>query len=230
MVAAIEKTALVIGASRGLGLGLTNRFLERGWRVIATERQGTKHLGLQDLAAETGERLEIERVDIDIEEELKGLRERLEGRRIDLLIVNAATIGDPEASFADRLLQVMKTNVVSVLSALHQLRDLVRDDGVVSVMSSELASVSDNTKGGWEPYRSSKSALNQSLRSFVAEQPDLPWSITAVAPGWVQTDLGGADAPLTVETSTNGVVDMLETRFAKRDLAFMNYKGDTLPW
>jgi NAD(P)-dependent dehydrogenase (short-subunit alcohol dehydrogenase family) len=124
----------------------------------------------------------------------------------------------------------MKTNVGSALSTLNHLNDLVRHDGVVSVMSSGLGSISNNTAGGWEPYRSSKAALNQSLCSFAAEHSDMPWSLTAVAPGWVRTDMGGQDAPLDVETSTNGIATMLEGRMGKRGIAFMNYQGDVLPW
>jgi NAD(P)-dependent dehydrogenase (short-subunit alcohol dehydrogenase family) len=145
-------------------------------------------------------------------------------------MINAGILGDESLTFEQRFLQVMKTNVVSVVAALRQLGELLRPDGVMAVMSSELGSIADNTKGGWEPYRSSKAALNQSLRSFIAEQLDVSWSLTAAAPGWVRTDIGGSNAPLDVETSTNGVVDMLETRFGKRGVAFMNYRGETLRW
>lgn len=224
-----QPVALIIGASRGLGLGLTERFLERDWQVIATERKGSARPELRNIA-ELDSRLNVETVDMDSDTSLEALHDRLTGRSLDLLMVNAGTLGDPDASFTQRLLSVMRTNVVGAMSAVRCLSPLVRTGGVVAVMSSELASITDNTKGGWEPYRSSKAALNQSLRSFAAETPDAQWSLTAVAPGWVRTEMGGPDALLDVETSTGGVADMLMTRFNQRGIAFLNYQGKTLNW
>ncbi len=224
-----DSTALIVGASRGLGYGLAQRFLERGWNVIATERQGSARPGLRNLAA-NNPRLTVETVDIDSADEIKTLYTRLAGRPIRLLMVNAGVAGDPNASFEQRLIAVMRTNVGGAMTAVRHLSPLVRADGVVAVMSSELGSIADNTQGGWEPYRCSKAALNQSLRSFAAEMHDAPWSLTAVAPGWVKTDMGGPEANLDVETSTNGVTDVLLSRFARRGLAFLNYRGETLPW
>ncbi|KTR98831.1 SDR family NAD(P)-dependent oxidoreductase [Pantoea dispersa] len=224
-----KSTALIIGASRGLGLGMTERFLERSWQVIATERNGASRSHLRELAGRNS-LLSVETLDMTSDESLKTLSGRLTGRTLDLLLVNAGTAGSPDESFAQRLLTVMLTNVAGAMSALHIFSPLVRADGVVAVMSSELASIADNVQGGWEPYRSSKSALNQSMRSFIAENPQVPWSLTAVAPGWVRTEMGGPDALLDVETSTRGVTDMLMTRFNQRGIAFLNYQGKTLPW
>lgn len=225
----LNSTALIVGASRGLGYGLVQRFLERDWNVIATERPGSSRPDLRNLAAHNP-RLIVETVDIDREQQIKALSGRLAGRPIDLLMVNAGVSGDPDASFEQRLIAVMRTNVGGAMAAVRHLSPRVRTDGVVAVMSSELGSIADNTEGGWEPYRSSKAALNQSLRSFAAERQDTPWSLTAIAPGWVRTDMGGPDAILDVETSTNGVTDVLLARFSQRGLAFLNYRGETLPW
>ncbi|MFZ4835685.1 SDR family NAD(P)-dependent oxidoreductase [Rouxiella sp. Mn2063] len=224
-----QPVALIIGASRGLGLGLTKRFLERDWQVIATEREGSVRPELRNLAA-TDPRLSVETVDMDSDASLQALRDRLSKRSLDLVMVNAGTLGDPDAPFVQRLLAVMRTNVAGAMSAVRYFSTQVRAGGVVAVMSSELASITDNTKGRWEPYRSSKSALNQSLRSFAAEMPDALWSLTAVAPGWVRTDMGGPDAILDIETSTRGVTNMLMTHFNQRGIAFLNYQGKTLNW
>ncbi|HEY0208114.1 SDR family NAD(P)-dependent oxidoreductase [Acerihabitans sp.] len=224
-----QPVALIIGASRGLGLGLTERFLERDWRVIATEREDTTRADLRQLAARDP-RLSVETLDMNSEESLAALHSHLAGKTLDLLMVNAGTAGSPDESFAQRLLAVMRTNVAGAMSAVRILSPNVRAGGVVAVMSSELASIAGNTQGGWEPYRSSKSALNQSLRSYIAENPLVPWSLTAVAPGWVRTELGGPDALLDVDTSTRGVTEMLMTRFNQKGIAFLNYQGKTLEW
>jgi NAD(P)-dependent dehydrogenase (short-subunit alcohol dehydrogenase family) len=225
-----RKTVLLIGASRGLGLGLASRYIERGWLVIATERNESKSPALRNLQLDADGRLEIEHVDIDHTDQVVSLASRLRGRDIHLLFINAGILGDEDAAFEVRLLQVMRTNVGGAMNALRLLDELVVADGAVAVMSSELGSVTDNLSGGWEPYRSSKAALNQSLRSYAAERGDVHWSMTSVAPGWVRTEMGGAGAPLDVVTSTTGVVDMLERRFGKRGLEFRNYRDDVLAW
>ena len=77
-------------------------------------------------------------------------------------------------------------------------------------MSSGQGSVTDNDKGGFEVYRASKSALNQLMRSFAARHADDPRTLLLMAPGWVQTDLGGPAARLTIGQSIPGVVDTIE--------------------
>jgi len=71
------------------------------------------------------------------------------------------------------------------------LQDLVAPAGTIAVMSSGQGSVGNNDRGGFEVYRASKSALNQLMRSFAARHADDPRTLLLMAPGWVQTDLGG---------------------------------------
>src|SRR5471030_2930328 len=225
----IMSKVLIIGASRGLGFGLAHRYLERGWEVMGTERLGRKSSGLQALQAQDS-RLTIEHVDIDSERDIMELASRLRGHAFDLVFINAGTLGDANAPFATQVEQVMKTNVAGAMTAARALCGLVRHDGALAVMSSGLGSISGNVAGGWEPYRSSKAALNQSLRSFAVECADAQFSLTAVAPGWVRTEMGGDDAPLDVETSTGGIAKMLESRLGARGLAFLDYRSEILPW
>jgi NAD(P)-dependent dehydrogenase (short-subunit alcohol dehydrogenase family) len=84
------RTILIVGASRGLGLALATEFLARDWTVIGTVRAG-RHTGLHDLARGHGGGLEIETLDIDVPEQIAALRERLSGRVLDILFVNAGT-------------------------------------------------------------------------------------------------------------------------------------------
>jgi NAD(P)-dependent dehydrogenase (short-subunit alcohol dehydrogenase family) len=223
-------TSLVVGASRGLGLGLCARFLERGHPVIGTVRDNASGTGLHALRAASDERLEIETVDITDVEQIAALAPRLGDRRIDILMVNGGVAEQANPDFEQAFFQVMATNVLGAMNVVRAFSRLMADDGALAVMSSGLGSVAGNTSGGWEPYRSSKAALNQALRSFAAEHDDAPWSVTAIAPGWVRTDMGGAQAPLDVETSTRGVADVLEGRRGARGCAFLDYQGQVVPW
>src|SRR6202035_784489 len=103
----VEPTALIIGASRGLGLALAQEYLKRGWRVVATVR-GSGRTALHDIDSD---RLEIEAVDILEQGQIPALRERLAGRGFALLFVNAGVTNDPEepigAVSTDEFVRVM---------------------------------------------------------------------------------------------------------------------------
>ena len=222
--------SLIVGASRGLGLGLVKELLSRGRRVIGTVRHLDRRTALHDLADASNGHLEIEAVDITAPYQIERLAEHLNGRAIDILMINSGVGEAGAADFAQAFHRVMTTNVLGAMGALRALSPLIAEEGAAAVMSSGLGSVAGNTTGGFEPYRSSKAALNQSLRSFAVEHAAAPWSVTAIAPGWVRTDMGGADAPLDVETSMRGVATVLEGRLGQRGCAFLDYKGDTVPW
>ena len=223
-----ERAALVVGASRGLGLGLVREYLGRGWDAVGTVRG--ERTGLHAL---TDERLRIERLDIDDDAAIAGLRERLSGRTFDVLFVNAGVANQPgepiEKVATMEFIRVMTTNALSPMRVIGALEDLVRSDGVVAAMSSGLGSVAANEDGGWEVYRASKAALNTLMRSYKARAATRR-TYLVVAPGWVRTDMGGPNAPLDVETSVRGVVDLIEAEQGKPGVRFMSYQARTVPW
>ena len=228
------KTALIIGASRGLGLGLTERLLERGWQIISTGRDVSSG-DLRGLADRSRGQLTLETVDIDDDAQVDGLHERLVGTSFDLMFVNAGTTHDRWETSADvsaaTFERVMVTNALSPVRFIERFQDLVSADGTIAVMSSGQGSITNNTRvTGWEIYRASKSALNQLMRSFAARHPDDPHTLLLMAPGWVKTDMGGTDATLTVEQSTGGVADVIEAQTGARGLQYLDYQGKNVPW
>ena len=192
MTATDAKTALIIGASRGLGYALAAEYLARGWQVTATVR-GSRRTGLHELASSSDGRLVVETVDITVPEQVAVLHGRLAQTRFGL-------------------------------------QDLVAPDGTIGVMSSGQGSVANNDKGGFEIYRASKSALNQLMRSFAARHAGEPRTLLLMAPGWVQTGLGGPAAPLTIGQSIPGVVDTIEAQAGQGGLQYLDYQGHTVRW
>ncbi len=222
-----KQTALIIGASRGLGLGLVRELSARGWDVIATIRQTTP----PDALAEIGVR--VETVDFNHTGEILQLRDRLAGTSLDLLFVNAGISNGPEEVLTDvsteDFVRVMTTNALSPLRTIEALAELVTPTGTIAAMTSGLGSVGNNTTGKWEIYRGSKAALNTFLRSY-AVRAGGQRTILAVAPGWVRTDMGGPNAMLDVETSVRGMVDMLAARAGQGGVAYVNYLNETVAW
>jgi NAD(P)-dependent dehydrogenase (short-subunit alcohol dehydrogenase family) len=226
------KTILIIGASRGLGLGLAREYAARGWRVIGTVRGGASDTGLHTLAATTPN-LQIEHIDINIEADIAALHSRLAGERIDLLFVNAGiSNGRGEtlpATTTEAFTTLMITNALSPLRVIEAFTDLVPADGTIVAMSSGLGSVANNTRGEWEIYRASKASLNTLLRSYALRRGGQR-TVIAIAPGWVRTDMGGANADLDVETSVRGMADTIAARAGKPGCIYVNYQDKDLPW
>ena len=225
----MAETVLMVGASRGLGLGLAEEYASRGWNVIGTVRDAGKPTGLHELAAAKPGQVHIETVDINRADEVAALRARLAGERIDLLFVNAGVANGPgetipgssEAEFT----RLMVTNAWSPLALIEGFADLVPADGVIAAMSSGLGSVSNNLRAEWEIYRASKAALNTMLRSFAIRR-GAGRTVLAVVPGWVRTDMGGPSAALDVGTSVRGMADMIAARRGRPGMAYVDYPGD----
>jgi len=233
MTATTGKSALIIGASRGLGCALAAEYLARGWQVTATVR-GSARTGLDDLAKSSDGRLVVETVDITVPEQVAALRGRLAQETFDLLFVNAGVTNGPEETVADvptdTFIRLMVTNALSPMRVVEALQDLVAPDGTIAVMSSGQGSIANNENGGFEIYRASKSALNQLMRSFAARHVGDPHTLLLMAPGWVQTDLGGPAAPLTIGQSIPGVADTIDAQAGKGGLQYLDYQGRTVRW
>jgi NAD(P)-dependent dehydrogenase (short-subunit alcohol dehydrogenase family) len=226
-------TALIIGASRGLGFGMAEKYLKQGWRVVGTVRANTL-TRLHDLTEQAGGKLEIETVDIVERDQITALRERLAARSFDLLFVNAGVANDPEATIeavsTEAFVRDMVTNALSPMRVIGALEGLVPPTGTIGVMSSGLGSVADNEYGGMEVYRASKAALNTLMRSFAARHADDPRTLLLIAPGWVRTDMGGPNADLSVEESIANVVDTISRQSGKPGLHYLDYRGQAIRW
>jgi NAD(P)-dependent dehydrogenase (short-subunit alcohol dehydrogenase family) len=228
-----DKSILLIGASRGLGLAMVAEYLKRGWNVVGTVR-GTARTLLHDLADESGGQVRIETVDINAPDQVAALRARLRGRTFDTLFVNAGVTNDPTETIADvttdEFIRVMVTNALSPMRAVEAFHDLVSPAGLIGIMSSGQGSVSNNTMGMREVYRGSKAALNTFMRSFAARHSDDSRAMVLMAPGWVRTDMGGANGMLSIEESVPKLVNVLLAVQGKPGLQYLDYLGRTVPW
>src|ERR1700710_1735071 len=185
MTSTHQTRVLLIGASRGLGLAIAENYLSRGATVVATVR-GASRAGLNDLHDTYGDQLTVETVDITVPSDVDGLHDRLTARRFDLLFVNAGVTNDPDETSADvpteEFSRLMITNALSPLRVIETLKHLVEADGTIGIMSSGQGSITNNTRGGFEIYRASKSALNQLIRSYHARNARDPRTLLLMAP------------------------------------------------
>jgi NAD(P)-dependent dehydrogenase (short-subunit alcohol dehydrogenase family) len=228
----MASTALIIGASRGLGLGLAAEYLRRGWNVIGTVRDAAGGTRLHDLVNGAEGRLDVETLEINDEAQVDALNARLEGRALDLLFVNAGIALASETPIGQvaepDFTQIMRTNTFAPLRIVDRMADRVAANGTIAVMSSGLGSI-DGTTGGYEIYRMSKAALNMGLKSVAARRADKR-TYLCVSPGWVRTDMGGPGAALDISQSVTRIVVLIEERAETGGIAFVSYDGREVAW
>jgi NAD(P)-dependent dehydrogenase (short-subunit alcohol dehydrogenase family) len=234
-IAKPERTVLLLGASRGIGLGLVQEYLSRGWRVIATQRSLTPAPALAELIASADGALTVLRADVNSPDDVVALSQHLAQLNValDLLFVVAGVSDDPAQTIGqistDEFNQLMVTNALSPMRALEQLAQHVRANGSLAVMTSALGSISGNTTGGYETYRASKAALNMLLRSYAARAGG-ERSILALMPGWVKTDMGGPDAPVEVSASCAGLADTIAKHAGNSGAVFVDFQDNVIAW
>lgn len=220
-------TALIIGASRGIGHELARQYLADGWRVIATARQEPDCQLLADLGAEAHP------LDVTNVEACAALGWRLDGEQLEVAILNAGVYGPRHDGFPlqSDFDTVMHTNVLAAMRLLPIVAPLVcAARGKLAVMSSHMGSLSERDNASGTLYRASKAALNSVLIDTAIQFGVQGATCVALHPGWVRTDMGGADADLAVEDSAAGIRRTLAGLPQAAHAVYRNYDGTPIGW
>ncbi|WP_342118392.1 SDR family oxidoreductase [Pseudoduganella sp. OTU4001] len=219
--------ALVIGASRGIGLELVRQYLADGWRVIATARKK------EDVAMLAGMGAEAHKLDVTNVEAVAGMGWKLDGEELDVAILNAGIFGPRSDGFPMQtdFDAVMHTNVLGAMRLLPIIAPLVcAGRGKLAVMSSRMGSLSERNGSSGSLYRASKAALNSVLIDTAHQFANKGATFAALHPGWVRTDMGGASATLSVEESAAGIRRVLADLPASEQPVYRDYDGSTIGW
>lgn len=212
--------ALILGASRGLGLGLAREFVGRGWQVTGTVRKEGDRAVLEAMGA--GSAI----ADITDPASIAALQ----FRDLDLLFVNAG-ISEPndfETIGPEAIGHLFMTNAVAPVRVALALLGGIKPEGMIAFMSSRMGSVALTAQDNKAMYRASKAALNSLTRAKMASFGERP--VLSFHPGWVETDMGGKGADLDVATSVKGIVDVIEEHRTMPGSAFVDYSGAPLAW
>ena len=229
-----QKLALVVGANRGIGLGVVQELLARGGDVIATARRPEQATALRDLAEIHPGQLQIPGLEMNDPAAVDGFAATLGGKVLDVALINAGVSG-PEhrtasAATAEEIGSLMFTNAIAPIRLARSLAVHIRPgSGVLAFTSSVMGSVALNG-GGHELYRASKAALNSLTRGLAVELRGKNLTVLSLHPGWVSTDMGGAGAPVSVEESATGLVTVIEQQAGKHGHRFLEYTGQELAW
>ena len=221
-------TALVIGASRGIGKEFARQLEEEGWKVYATARD---QAGLAALREADTEAIEL---DVAKQESVDALGRYLEGVKLDLVLYVAGLLGPHEdakvvPSTAD-FDAVMHANVLGAMQATPVLGPLVEAAGGKFVfITSGAGSIAEvPSSAPWWIYRVSKAALNMAVKSASFDYPKA--TFIAMCPGWVQTDMGGPGATTPVEESVADMLRVLSGLSLEDSGSYHNHAGRNLPW
>jgi NAD(P)-dependent dehydrogenase (short-subunit alcohol dehydrogenase family) len=233
-----DRKILLVGASRGLGLGLAKSFAAHGWIVVATERRAPGGEGLAAAVAAANGHIGTEIVDINDPQAVQGLRTQLSGERFDVIfIVAGVSDKDPTRPVhqvsLEEAIHVFVSNAYSPICFAETFFDLLKPHGTLAIMTSRMGSltlVSTAADGSREVYRASKAALNMLTRCFHQRHQDEGRTILLMHPGWVKTDMGGNDAPVDLATSVEGLYTTLINWHGSGKQAFLDYQGNELPW
>jgi NAD(P)-dependent dehydrogenase (short-subunit alcohol dehydrogenase family) len=229
-----DPLALVVGANRGIGLGVVKEFLGRGWSVIATARHPEAAAELKSLTAAHSGNLELTGLDMTDITHVDALARAMKDRKLDAVLVNAGVAGPGHMSASRateaEIGELMFTNAVAPIRLARTLAGSVREKtGVLAFTSSAMGSVALNT-GGHELYRASKAALNSLSRGLWSEVKGRGITLLTLHPGWVRTDMGGRSAPVGVEDSARGLVAVIERERGKHRHAFIDFQGEEVAW
>lgn len=230
------QTILITGANRGIGLEFCRQYADAGWQVIATCRQPATANALNELITHYPN-LQVYALDVADFSQINALSQTLADMNIDVLLNNAGIYPDTSgASFGQLKYQDWSqafwvNSVAPAKLAEAFLPHMQRSQKRLLVsISSLMGSIADNTSGGSLLYRSSKAALNATMKTLAIDLQPAGVGVLILHPGWVKTDMGGQNALIEVSESVTGMRRCIDGFLPAQSGSFLKYDGEPLPW
>jgi NAD(P)-dependent dehydrogenase (short-subunit alcohol dehydrogenase family) len=236
MSGAAEKTVLVTGANRGLGLEFVRQYADAGWQVVAGCRAPQAAKELKALEAQHPGRIRIVALDVTDGESVRSAAAQLRGETLDLLLNNAGVGGPPGQRIGHfdyaAWARVIDANVLGPARVIEAFVENVArgSDRRIVTVTSRMGSIADNASGGSYPYRASKAGVNAVMKSFAIDLAPRGITCVVVHPGWVRTDMGGTGGKLAPAESVKALRALIDSLAPEHAGKFYNYDGSELPW
>lgn len=221
-------TVLITGAARGLGLEFVKQYAAKGWKVHACARSPES---LKEVAGD----IHLHKLEVTDYGAVKALAAELKGEAIDVLICNAGISGEAATVLGsiDPAVwrQTFEVNALAPLMMAEAFADHVAasQDRKLVAISSRLGSITHANSGRYS-YRASKTALNMEWKGLSVDLAPKGLICVVLHPGWVQTDMGGQAATLTIAQSVPSMVKVIDGLKPADNGRFLNYDGTELPW
>jgi len=245
------KTILVTGTNKGIGLEIVRQYLYEGFKVIATCRNLSKLDNLNELLNSFPDMISVYQMELLDEKSIESFSSKIKDIPIDIFINNAgitfgysrnAKLSNTGISLnklntfgyiqSDNWLPIFKANCIAplLLTQLLYRNFLLGSEKKIVFISSKPASITENTGGSMYMSRSSRSALNQVIKSLSIDLFNQGISVASISPGWVKTDSGGINALIDVHTSVTGIKKIINELRLENTGKFWDYNGELIPW
>jgi len=226
-------TVAITGAGRGIGLELVRQHLAAGDRVLALVRHPAGATELQALAAGSGGKITVHTVDVGTDASVRAGAADSGSDPVDILYNVAGVEGPaaPELESSDWAVwdDVFNIMVHGPLRVLQAFLPRLHAGAKVINFSSQLAA-STWPYGGYYAYGGAKAALNRVMRSVAIDLKDRGIVVGVIHPGWVQTDMGGPGAQITVADSASGIIKLAQGWGIEHTGDFYKWNGEVHPW
>ncbi len=229
------KSILLTGANRGLGLEFVRQYARLGWNVFACCRHPEQSEALKRLTS-THKNLSLYALDVSNPEQIIALSKKLSDTPIDVLLNNAGYYGHESNRLGhiDKAdwMRVFEVNTIAPLQMAEAFMTQLKKGRckIIATISSKMGSIKDNNSGSMYAYRSSKTALNQVMKSLSIDLAEQGIKVAIFHPGWVKTDMGGPNALQTPEQSVQSLMSIINGLTLEKSGKFINYDGTELPW
>lgn len=231
----MSKTILITGSNRGIGLELCRQYAMSDWIVYAFCRQPQNAPELSQLALDHSN-IHIHALDVLNDSQMKQSAHDLKDVPIDILFANAGVYGQGDAYLgninSDKWLECLRINTMAPLKLVECFSSNISRSKLktIAVMSSKMGSMADNSSGGSYVYRSSKAALNAVMVSAAIDLKPQGIKLALLHPGWVQTDMGGSNAEISVSQSVTQLRSILTNLTLDLSGSFFDIDGSIIPW
>ena len=212
MNSAKDTIVLVTGANRGIGFEIARQLADRGATVILTARKPDAGKAALEKLGAVKSKVEFQPLDVTKSASIVALHQFLEKTygRLDVLLNNAGIISEDDGSILEVKLEnvreTLETNTLGPLKLAQELVTLLkkRGKGRIVNMSSGMGQLS-SMEGGYAGYRISKAALN-AVTGILSAELRGSVAVNSMCPGWVRTDMGGANAERDVSEGADTAV------------------------
>merc|ERR1712168_49187 len=242
------KSVLITGANRGVGLEFVRQLADKTQHLFAACRKPSEAIELQKIADQHNH-VHVVEMDVTNEGQIAAcaciITETVGDDGLSCIINNAGQIhrGDLENTTAEDMRRIYAVNVIGPAmvvkahlpllkkaSACFSHTDMSVSRGHPLNISSKVGSITDNSSGGKYAYRMSKAALNMLTKNLSIELKKDHILAVNIHPGWVQTEMGGTNALISVEQSVTGMLSVVSTFTEEHNGGFYGWNGENIPW
>ena len=221
----MQKTAVITGANRGIGLAMAQIFKSKGYAVKGVCRSSSP--ALEALGVDV-----IDGVDVATDDGIARLESALVTTNIDVLVCNAGILRDENLEHfnLETMRDQFEVNTLAPLRVVHALQSQLGAGSKIAMITSRMGSIADNTSGGRFGYRMSKAALNIASVSLSHDLAERDIAVGIYHPGYVQTDMVGGRGDISASEAANRIIGLIDNLTMAESGVFKHSNGQQLPW